>query len=221
MLEITDNSQEIGYREYEEILDKRIASFFSSLAGIYILPAYTVTKPSGCKPGLTVIVKFDGVKHGFLAINCSEELTYLIASNMLEATEELSENDLFSALGEAADILTSDLLETIPAMQRHIISVPTVVRSDKNLLHKLYADNRRYSRLFLCGTENILVKFVIHLPNCLAIETKRQEWIGSDLQYVHNLFSCARFGNPCMCSQGEAECKISISDSWQDLKTVS
>lgn len=127
----------------------------------------------------------------------TESLARHLMTRMLGDVEELDERCMFNSLGEAVNILTLNLLETLPEKHCHRLSLPAMICNDDALLQKLLLDNRGYTCIFSHGAERIVVKFVIRPPDCMITSCKSDEQTESALRQAHRLFSCPRFGHPC------------------------
>lgn len=184
-------------------LEGCIVSFFSDVADIELLTAHVHISPPATNRSITIIINFGGLDHGFIAINCTETVARKLALSMTGETEELTDSCLCSALGEAANILTANLLEIVANEKHCKVSIPAVIHNNSALLQMLLNDTRGYTGSFCHGTEQILVKMVMHPENCLAINNKLSGCSCSSLHQAHQLFSCPRFGTPCRRLQDE------------------
>lgn len=196
----------VEIHDYAALLEGSVVSFFSNVADIELLTTVPGQSQDSAQRSITAIINFSGNEKGFLALNCTDALARGLATNMLGESEELSEGFLCSALGEAATILMVSLLESIPGNTCHTTSTPAVIRGDEALLKKLLADPRGYSCSLFHGPERVLVKLVIHPPNCLAASDKGSDQAAITLHQAHRLFSCPRFGHPCRRDQHPDPC---------------
>lgn len=192
-----ETCQQIELHNHAALLEGCVVSFFSSVADIELLAVPSGQTRDSSQRSTTAIINFSGVEQGFLALNCTDALARELATNMLGEFEELSDSFLCSALGEAATMLMVSLFEGMPGRTCHTSSTPAVIRGDESLLKKLLADPRGYSCSLFYGLERVLVKLVIHPPNCLAASGKGTDSPTITLHQTHRLFSCPRFGHPC------------------------
>jgi CheY-specific phosphatase CheX len=186
-------------RKQTALLEGGVFSLFSSVADIELMSA-PVDQSSAYNPvGYMAIVSFSGYQQGFLAFACSDRLARQLASNMLDESDHLSNRCLCSTLGEAAVILLTSLLQTMPGKACHAIAAPSVFCNDTSLLQKLRTDNRGCYCSLAHGAEWVLARLVIHPENCLMTAADRgisRRTVITPAQ-AHRLFTCPRFGHHC------------------------
>ena len=196
-----ENRQQLPPRDHAVQLEACISSFFCSAAEIELVTGQAGMHRDQSDKNITVIINFEGLEQGFLALNISETLAHHLVVCMLGDVEELNDSCLFNTLGETANILALSLLESLPEKHCHSISMPAIIRDDDTLVQKLLRDNRGYTCSLFHGTERVLVKFVIHPPDCMISSLKPNEQAETTRRQAHRLFSCPRFGHPCRREQ--------------------
>ncbi|MBV5350560.1 chemotaxis protein CheX, partial [bacterium] len=145
-----------------------VLAFFSNVADIELLTDSHPMDHLATDKSFTAIINFGGSEQGFVALNCSEALVRQLAVSMLGDEGEMDEAYLNDVLGEIINILTDNLLEKTADHQYYKVSIPAVIRSDRELLQKLLTDRRGYTGSFTHGSSRVLFKVVIRPPDCIA-----------------------------------------------------
>ncbi len=174
-----------------------VLAFFSNVADIELLTDSHPMDHLATDKSFTAIINFGGSEQGFVALNCSEALVRQLAVSMLGDEGEMDEAYLNDVLGEIINILTDNLLEKTADHQYYKVSIPAVIRSDRELLQKLLTDRRGYTGSFTHGSSRVLFKVVIRPPDCIATSTVHATHPATALHEAHQLFSCPRFDHFC------------------------
>ena len=170
---------------------------FSMAADIELEPVVCCRKPDGSRNCYTALIGFSGAERGFLALSCSETLTLRLTNTLIGEPGTSAENYLHDVLGVTAAMLANLLLDATGQRYSYLLTLPSVVRSDADLLQQLLSDRRGSTCCFSSDEYQMMVKAVVTPANCIAGTDRSNRHPGAAAHQIQRMLTCGRCGSNC------------------------